>query len=82
MKKFLLIFLLMGGFINPSPAAERQTAAKRPSVAVVESRFDPIEKVLETYHIPYDLIKFDDLEKAETYAGYRTIFFPRTYNPA
>jgi hypothetical protein len=76
MKKFLLIFFLMLGFMGLSPAAERQSSAGKPSVAVVGSRFDPIEKVLDTYHISYDLIKFDDLEKAETLTGYRTVFFP------
>lgn len=45
-------------------------------IAVVKSRFDNIELVLDTYHIKYDLINFSELGKYETFNKYDSIFFP------
>ena len=45
-------------------------------IAVVKSRFDNIELVLDTYHIGYDLIEFKELGNAETFSKYDSIFFP------
>ena len=44
--------------------------------AVVKSRFDNIDLVLDTYHIKYDLIKFSELGNMETFSRYDSIFFP------
>ncbi len=45
-------------------------------IAVVKSRFDNIELVLDTYHIPYQLIDFKELGKSSTFDNYDSIFFP------
>ncbi len=45
-------------------------------IAVVKSRFDNIELVLDTYHINYDLIEFKDLGSSDTFSKYDSIFFP------
>lgn len=45
-------------------------------IAVVRSRFDNIELVLDTYHIDYELIEFKDLGNSETFGKYDSIFFP------
>lgn len=45
-------------------------------IAVVKSRFDNIELVLDTYHLPYDLIEFRDLGDSTTFEKYDSIFFP------
>ena len=46
------------------------------SIGVVKSLFDPIEKVLLTYKIPYDVLDITDLEKSEILARYGAIFLP------
>ncbi|PKL16486.1 MAG: hypothetical protein CVV49_15955 [Spirochaetae bacterium HGW-Spirochaetae-5] len=45
-------------------------------VAVVKSRFDNIELVLDTYHIKYDLLEFKELSSSEVFSRYDSIFFP------
>jgi hypothetical protein len=45
-------------------------------VAVVKSRFDNIELVLDTYHIKYDLLEFKELGSSEVFSRYDSIFFP------
>jgi len=45
-------------------------------IAVVKSRFDNIELVLDTYHIDYDLIEFKELGDSLTFGKYESIFFP------
>jgi len=45
-------------------------------IAVVKSRFDNIELVLDTYHIDYELIDFKDLGNSEIFSKYDSIFFP------
>jgi len=45
-------------------------------IAVVKSRFDNIELVLDTYHIGYELIEFKDLGNSGTFDKYDSIFFP------
>jgi len=45
-------------------------------IAVVKSRFDNIELVLDTYHIKFDLIEFKDLGNSDIYSRYDSIFFP------
>lgn len=45
-------------------------------IAVVRSRYDNIELVLDTYHIGYELIEFKDLGNSETFGKYDSIFFP------
>jgi hypothetical protein len=45
-------------------------------IAVVKSRFDNIELVLDTYHIKYDLIEFKELGSSEVFSRYDSIFFP------
>jgi len=45
-------------------------------IAVVKSRFDNIELVLDTYHIDYDLIDFKNLGSNELFEKYDSIFFP------
>lgn len=45
-------------------------------IAVVKSRFDNIELVLDTYHIPFELIEFKELGKSTTFDKYDSIFFP------
>lgn len=47
-----------------------------PSVGVVEARFDRIDEILKQMKIPFEKILYKDLEKAETYTRFRTIFFP------
>lgn len=66
LKNFIIIILLFCAL--PAFAGNH--------VAVVKSRYDNIELVLNTYHIPYDLINYSDLNSDETYQKYRTIFFP------
>ena len=45
-------------------------------IAVVKSRFDNIELVLDTYHINYDLIEFKELGNSSLFEKYDSIFFP------
>jgi hypothetical protein len=45
-------------------------------IAVVNSKFDPIEKTLTKYRIAYKKYNYSDLEKKEFYNEFRTIFFP------
>ena len=44
-------------------------------IAVVKSRFDNIELVLDTYHINYDLIDFRDMADPATFDKYDSIFY-------
>jgi len=57
-------------------AAATISIAQEKGIAVVRNQFDPIEKVLAQYRIPYTIIKFNDLEDPETFDHYRGIFFP------
>ena len=45
-------------------------------IAVVDADFDQVDKVLKSYHISYDLIKYSDLENFNFIKKYRVIFFP------
>ncbi|MCP4133924.1 MAG: hypothetical protein GY754_23340 [bacterium] len=45
-------------------------------IAVIESTYDPVEKVLKSYRIPYDLLAYRDLEKEELLGKYSAIFVP------
>jgi hypothetical protein len=45
-------------------------------VAVVKSKYDPIERVLAAMNIPYDLLSFHDLESGEVFSRYSVMFFP------
>ena len=57
-------------------AASKEQDKDELMVAVVRNQFDPIDKVLSTYRIPYQLINAADIEKPETYKLYKAIFFP------
>lgn len=46
------------------------------NVAVINSKYDKIDKILKNYKIDYDLLEYRDLEKKEIFARYRSIFFP------
>ncbi len=61
-----LIILLK---INSDLSAENR-------IAVIKSRFDNIELVLDTYHIKYDLLEFKELGSSEVLSRYDSIFFP------
>lgn len=67
--QFLLIPLIMIICINSDLSASGR-------IAVVKSRFDNIELVLDNYRIMYDLIEFKDLASNETFKKYDSIFFP------
>jgi hypothetical protein len=45
-------------------------------IAVVSSKFDPIEKTLDKYRIAHRKCNYSDLEKKEFYNHFRLIFFP------
>ncbi|MBN1533291.1 MAG: hypothetical protein JXA20_11555 [Spirochaetes bacterium] len=70
--------------VNAPEARKRHTAATPPkdappcanTIAVVKSRYDDVELVLDTYRIPYDTIQYRDLDTAAVYGRYRAIFFP------
>ena len=49
---------------------------KLKDIAVVNAKFDKIEKALTKYGIPYNLYNYNDLENIELYNKYRVIFFP------
>jgi hypothetical protein len=70
----LICPVLMACIITLSAISEAFTEEK--GIAVVRNQFDPIEKVLRQYRIPYTVIKFNDLEDPETFEHYRGIFFP------
>jgi len=73
-KKITTITRLTAVMILFISIAAGLSAANR--IAVVKSRFDNIELVLDTYHIKYDLIEFKDLGKSDIYNNYDSIFFP------
>lgn len=60
------ILFLYSGYI--SAATEK--------IAVVKSKFDTIERILQTYGIPHSIIQYSDLETIENLSKFRTIFFP------
>lgn len=49
---------------------------KLKDIAVVNAKFDDIEKVLNKYRISYKKCNYADLEKKEFFYDYRTFFFP------
>jgi hypothetical protein len=71
-KRFLKIIFI--SFILISTTNSYLSASGR--IAVVKSRFDNIELVLDTYGMKYDLIEFKDLANSGTFEKYDSIFFP------
>ncbi len=68
------IYAIFTTFVLILYSVSSGSAANR--IAVVKSRFDNIELVLDTYHLPYDLIEFRDLGDNATFEKYDSIFFP------
>ena len=77
--KRIMTLLLFISLSTPSGAAENTSPApvkKHPPVAVVKSRYDSIEKVLDTYRIPHEMISYRDLEDPSVYGNHEAVFFP------
>lgn len=75
-KAAAIIILALLVLFHNGCAASKDDGSKELSVAVVRSKFDPIDKVLSTYRIPHTMIDLADIEKPETYGLYTAIFFP------
>ncbi len=45
-------------------------------IALVKSRYDNVESVLKNYKIPYDLLKYSDLEKKDFLLKYKYLYLP------
>ncbi|HOO70754.1 MAG TPA: hypothetical protein PK926_03255 [Spirochaetota bacterium] len=45
-------------------------------IAVVRSTYDPVDRVLSSMNIKYDLIEFHDLEEGSVFKKYDVMFFP------
>lgn len=67
-----LAFALPAGAV-PRPADQGHGLPKR-HVAVVRSRYDAIDTVLDNFRIPYDLIEYRELEKPNRLDGYHALF--------
>jgi len=67
--RYILIPIILMVTINSGLSASGR-------VAVVKSKFDNIELVLDNYRIKYDLIEFKDLTNSGTFEKYDSIFFP------
>jgi hypothetical protein len=70
--KILSVFFLTASFF---PDCDSNTE-KLKDIAVVNSKFDRIDKTLSKYGIQYKLYNYSDLENNELYTKYRVIFFP------
>ncbi|MBP7582888.1 MAG: hypothetical protein KBA61_02560 [Spirochaetes bacterium] len=76
MAKFLSMALaaaLAGAWIHTGMA---EPLPSRGRIGVVRSQFDQVERILDRYRVPHTLLNYADLEKAETFGNYDTIFFP------
>lgn len=72
--------IIMAGAIVPAAAGRTDAAKKsllgRNRVAVIKSRYDMVDAVLDNFHIPYDILKFRDLENPGIINRYRAVFVP------
>jgi hypothetical protein len=48
----------------------------RNTIAVIKSKYDDVDTVLQNYRIPHDLLDCRDLENPDRVAGYRSLFIP------
>ncbi len=82
MKKITILTILMIAFSSAAnPAAAPSPGKEKPHIiqnriAVVKSRYDAVDVVLQNFHIPYDLIQFRDLENREFMRRYDALFVP------
>jgi hypothetical protein len=60
---------------SPKPTV-RKPAKSRNSIAVVRSKYDDVDLVLNNFRIRHDLLTYRDLEYPERVAGYRSLFVP------
>jgi hypothetical protein len=70
--KILFVFFLT---VSCSLCCDSNTE-KLKDIAVVNSKFDKIDKTLSKYGIQYKLYNYSDLENDGLYSKYRVIFFP------
>jgi len=68
----VLIFLFLA--CTALPGGSGVYASER--IAVVRSKFDPVERVLDSMKIRYDMIGYRDLENIGAMKKYGVIFFP------
>ncbi len=68
----LFLCILTVSIIQPCLPGEK----KIKEIAVVNAKYDLIEKTLNKYCIAYKKCNYGDLEKKEFYNEFRTIFFP------
>ncbi len=57
-------------------AAQHSPAGEPKGIAVVENQYDPVERFLQAYKIPFTMIRYRDLENAGTLSRFRAVFFP------
>lgn len=68
----LSIVFLYSGTVTAALTEKTDTE----KIAVVKSKFDNIEKILQAYGVPHSIIRYSDLEADETLSKFNTIFFP------
>lgn len=73
----ITLAVVIAGDVFAKPKAIRKKPARpRNRVAVVQSRYDDVDKVLTSFRIPHDLLVYRDLERPEKIAPYRALFVP------
>lgn len=75
----LVIILISAGALAHAATPRNKKAKPRirhNRIAVVKSRYDPVDVVLQNFQIPYDLIQFRDLENRELILRYDSLFVP------
>ncbi|MBN2160917.1 MAG: hypothetical protein JW807_16120 [Spirochaetes bacterium] len=54
----------------------RTATGQRNRIAVVKSKYDKVDVVLQNFRIPYDMLLFRDLENLDRVTGYSALYVP------
>lgn len=71
-----VLTLVVGNDAHARKKKMRIPAKPRKLIAVIKSRYDDVEKVLQLFHIPHDVLTYRDLEIPEHVLRYRSLFVP------